>query len=102
MKENLSWRKGAARPLWEHHEKDIEALEKGKNLMKGLGHKSYEEWLMEVRFFSLKKRMLRKDHIAVYNYLKRDCGEVGVGLFSQVAMTGQEMISLSCARGGSG
>ena len=53
-------------------------------MVKGLEGKMYEEQLRSLGLFSLEKRRLRGDLIAVYSFLTRGSGGAGTNLFSLV------------------
>ncbi|RMC09754.1 hypothetical protein DUI87_13546 [Hirundo rustica rustica] len=73
-----------------HYKKDINLLEslqrRAAKIVKGLEGKLYEECLRSLGLFSLEKRRLKGDLIAVYSFLMRASGGAGtdIDLFSLV------------------
>ena len=68
--------------IWSpQHSKDMERVQRrATKMVRGIQHLSYEEML---GLFSLKKRRLREDLIASFEYLKEAYKKAGEGLFTR-------------------
>lgn len=82
-----------------NYNKLLEHVQKmAMSLVRGLECKSYKEQLRKLWLFNLEKR-LSEELITPYNLQKRDCSEVGAGLFSQIKSDRRRLNSLKLHQG---